>query len=116
MVKKISDKTYLEFVGEDVVRGREHSSKFWEVWVEDKVMHVRFGKVGAKGQETIKTFESRDEAEQAMTKSIAEKKRKGYLAAGEAADKFPDACTSCGEERVRETDKFCAFCGARIGA
>jgi predicted DNA-binding WGR domain protein len=42
-------------------------------------MNVRFGKIGANGQTTVKEFSSTDEANKAAEKLIAEKTKKGYL-------------------------------------
>lgn len=72
-------KRYLEFIGEDAARGVENSSKFWEAWVEGKTLNTRFGKIGAKGQTTIKDFPSQSEAELALEKACKAKMKKGYV-------------------------------------
>ena len=63
---------YFEFVD-------AKSSKFWEVWIENTSLCVRFGKIGTNGQTTIKEFPDIGAAEQAMDKAIGEKTRKGYV-------------------------------------
>lgn len=70
---------YFEFVGEDAQRGVSSSSKFWEVTVDNGQLTVRFGKIGASGQTTIKECASVDEAEAQALKLIAEKTKKGYV-------------------------------------
>jgi predicted DNA-binding WGR domain protein len=65
-------KRYFEFVD-------DASSKFWETWVEDTTLSVRFGKIGTNGQTTVKEFPDTGAAEQARDKAIAEKTRKGYV-------------------------------------
>ena len=70
---------YFEYVGEDAQRGISSSSKFWEATVEGSMLTVRFGKIGATGQTTVKEFGSSDEAEAQAAKLIAEKTKKGYV-------------------------------------
>jgi predicted DNA-binding WGR domain protein len=65
-------KRYFEFVD-------AKSSKFWEVWVENTSLSIRFGKIGTNGQTTLKEFPDAEAAEQARDKAIAEKIRKGYV-------------------------------------
>jgi len=55
------------------------SSKFWEGWVENTSLCVRFGRIGTNGQTTLKEFPDAEAAEQARDKAIAEKIRKGYV-------------------------------------
>jgi len=62
-------KRYFEFVDDP-------SAKFWEAWVEDTSLSVRFGKIGTNGQTTVKEFPDTGAAEQARDKAIAEKTRK----------------------------------------
>lgn len=70
-------KRYFEFVGNDAQRGVT-SSKFWEVEVTDNELTVRFGKIGAEGQTTVKTFPSAEAANSEAEKLIAAKTKKGY--------------------------------------
>lgn len=71
-------KRYFEFIGKDAKTGVE-SSKFWEVWVEDKTLRTRYGKIDANGQTTLKSFGSKADAEAAQAKAITEKTKKGYI-------------------------------------
>ena len=70
---------YFEFVGEDAQRGVSSSAKFWEVTVDGGQLTVRFGKIGATGQSTVKDFGSAEEADAQAAKLIAEKTKKGYV-------------------------------------
>jgi predicted DNA-binding WGR domain protein len=65
-------KRYFEFVD-------SASSKFWEVWVENTSLSIRFGKIGTTGQTTIKDFPTTTAAEEARDKAIAQKIKKGYV-------------------------------------
>ncbi len=69
---------YFEFVGEDVQRQVAAASKFWEVTVDGTTLTVRFGKIGAAGQTTVKELSSSDEADAQVAKLIGEKTKKGY--------------------------------------
>lgn len=64
-------KTYLELVD-------DKSSKFWEIEVNDNTYIVRYGKIGANGRTSSKTFDSADEAQKQANKVIASKRKKGY--------------------------------------
>ena len=68
----------FEFVGEDVQRNVAAASKFWEVNVDGSTLTVRFGKIGATGQTTVKELGSPAEADAQAAKLIAEKTKKGY--------------------------------------
>jgi predicted DNA-binding WGR domain protein len=69
---------YFEFVGTDPGRKIEKSEKFWEISVDGSDVTVRFGKIGAQGQTTVKTLDSADAAEAEAAKLIAAKTKKGY--------------------------------------
>lgn len=58
------------------------SNKFWEVAVSGTTLTVRFGRVGANGQEKTKKFASGALAEKEQEKLIAEKVAKGYKEVG----------------------------------
>jgi predicted DNA-binding WGR domain protein/cell wall assembly regulator SMI1 len=58
------------------------SNKFWEVTVSGNTLTVRFGRVGTKGQEKLKTFTTPTLAKNEQDKLIAEKQGKGYREAG----------------------------------
>lgn len=60
------------------------SNKFWEVAVEGANLVVRFGKLGASGQTSLKAFGDAAAAQKAADALIAEKTRKGYLEVGGA--------------------------------
>src|SRR5689334_7399186 len=58
------------------------SSKFWEINLAGKSFTTTYGKIGSKGQTTIKTFSSEAEARKEHDKLIAEKVKKGYVPVG----------------------------------
>jgi uncharacterized protein (TIGR02996 family) len=60
------------------------SSKFWEINLSGKSFTTTYGKMGAKGQTTIKTFASQAEAKKEYEKLVAEKVKKGYVPAGKS--------------------------------
>lgn len=61
------------------------SSKFWEVWCEGSTLKTRYGKIGASGQTTLKSFGSDAEAQKAEDALIRQKTGKGYVEKGSAA-------------------------------
>ncbi len=65
-------------VFERVVFADAVSNKFWEAAVQENKLIVRFGKIGAKGQVQLKTFEHQEKAVKEMEKLLAEKLAKGY--------------------------------------
>jgi predicted DNA-binding WGR domain protein len=83
-------KRYFEFIGKDA-KTKVESSKFWEVWVDDTTLRTRYGKIGANGQTTLKSFGSKAEAEAAEVKAIAEKTKKGYVEKGGEASKVSES-------------------------
>lgn len=68
--------TYLELSQED---GAAH--KFYEVTVDDLVVTVRYGRIGADGQTQTTTFATTEKARAAAAKKVGEKVRKGYAPA-----------------------------------
>jgi len=70
------------------------SNKFWEVETRGKELRVRFGKIGANGQTTLKELASPAAAEAEMAKLIAEKTKKGYAEAGAKAKAKPVAASA----------------------
>jgi DNA ligase 1 len=56
-----------------------NSSKFWEVWVSDKEVTTRWGRIGSDGQTKTKTFADAARAAAEMARLIAEKTGKGYV-------------------------------------
>jgi DNA ligase-1 len=55
------------------------SSKFWEVWVQGNEMFTQYGRIGSKGQTTVKGYADEAAARKAAEKLIAEKTGKGYV-------------------------------------
>jgi predicted DNA-binding WGR domain protein len=74
-------KKYLEFQD-------SKSHKFWEIEVVDNKYIVRYGKIGTKGQETIKEFGSPDEALAEGEKLLTSKLKKGYKEKGTPSKKL----------------------------
>lgn len=70
---------YFEFIGPDNERGTTNSSKFWQVRIEGNTVYTQFGKIGSRGQQTIKEFADFDQARQAVARSVSEKVLKGYV-------------------------------------
>lgn len=68
------------------------SNKFWEISLEGKSFKTTYGKIGAAGQTTVKSFKSDDEAKKEHDKLVGEKTKKGYqLVGGGAAAPAPAA-------------------------
>jgi DNA ligase-1 len=55
------------------------SSKFWEIQIAGMVVTTRHGRIGAKGQATVKSFDDDSTAQAFMEKQIAQKTGKGYI-------------------------------------
>ncbi|GGN50019.1 hypothetical protein GCM10012285_38600 [Streptomyces kronopolitis] len=70
------DTTYLELSQEG---GGAHT--FYEVTVRDTVVLVRYGRIGADGQQQASTFPTGKKARAAAARKIGEKARKGYAPA-----------------------------------
>ncbi|MFE3019377.1 WGR domain-containing protein [Streptomyces sp. NPDC059256] len=68
--------TYLE-----LSQDGEGAHKFYEVTVDDTVVSVRYGRIGAQGQSQVSTFPTVDKARAAAAKKVGEKVRKGYAPA-----------------------------------
>jgi uncharacterized protein (TIGR02996 family) len=60
------------------------SNKFWEIELKGSSFTTTYGRIGAKGQTTLKEFDSPAEAKREHDKLIAEKVKKGYALAGGA--------------------------------
>lgn len=71
-------KRYFEYIGEDASRGIESSAKFWEIEVNGSDLTIRFGKIGAAGQTTVKSFDSDEKASVESEKLVTAKVKKGY--------------------------------------
>ena len=66
-------KKYLEY--KDAV-----SNKFWEINLKGKIITLTYGKIGAKGQKTLKDdFTTVEEAKKFTQSKIREKTNKGYI-------------------------------------
>ena len=66
-------KKYLEY--KDAV-----SNKFWEINLKGKIITLTYGKIGAKGQKTLKDdFTTGEEAKKFAESKIREKTNKGYI-------------------------------------
>ncbi|MFG3193900.1 DUF4132 domain-containing protein [Streptomyces omiyaensis] len=58
------------------------AGKFWEAGAEGTSVTVRFGRLGTAGQTRVKEFGTPEEARAYLLKTVGEKERKGYVAAG----------------------------------
>ena len=56
----------------------EHS-KYWECSVKGTNFVVHYGRIGTDGQESVKEFESKDEAKEYLEKKVLEKTKDGYI-------------------------------------
>jgi len=63
---------YFEFV-------EGNSSKFWEIRRTGTTVTARYGRIGAAGQETVKSFADEALAEKHLEKLIEDKTGKGYI-------------------------------------
>jgi len=68
-------KQYFEFKD-------EKSSEFWEIELTETVIKTRYGKIGAAGQSTEKSFANEATAQKEYDKLVKEKMGKGYVAVG----------------------------------
>jgi predicted DNA-binding WGR domain protein len=109
-------KRYLEFIGADSSRASGQAEKFWEITVAESEIRVRFGKVGANGQTTLKSFPDAAAASREAEKLVKEKMKKGYLevqSAGESGKIAPGAVnldeTAFGELTADQRKVMAAF-------
>jgi uncharacterized protein (TIGR02996 family) len=58
------------------------SNKFWDITLSGKSFTTTYGKIGASGQTTIKSFKSDADAKKEHDKLVAEKTKKGYVLVG----------------------------------
>ena len=66
-------KKYFEYKDAD-------SNKFWEINLKGKIITLTYGKIGAKGQKTLKDdFTTGEEAKKFAESKIREKINKGYI-------------------------------------
>jgi predicted DNA-binding WGR domain protein/cell wall assembly regulator SMI1 len=104
------------------------SNKFWEITLQGNDVVTRYGRIGAEGQSTTKSFKDAAEAKHAYDKLIAEKTKKGYVAAGgaptTASTPAPDAPVKTEGSLVARLDQwmktaratYCASLGAGASA
>lgn len=72
-------KRSFEFTGWGAERGTSNSAKFWEVDVSGSTVTVRFGKIGATSQTTVKEFDSAGAATAHAEKLMGDKAKKGHV-------------------------------------
>lgn len=83
------------------------SNKFWDITLTGKSFTTTYGKIGANGQTTIKTFGSDADAKKEHDKLVAEKTKKGYkLVGGGKAKGKPDKAAK--EEKPAKGGKAAA--------
>ena len=56
----------------------DKSNKFWEYFVKEDKLLVRYGKIGSKGVLSQTSYSSEKEVEKEVEKLVASKKKKGY--------------------------------------
>ncbi|MGC4121748.1 MAG: WGR domain-containing protein [Myxococcales bacterium] len=61
------------------------SNKFWEIELKDTSFTTTYGKIGAAGQTTLKSYGDAATAKKEYDKLIAEKTKKGYVLVGGSA-------------------------------
>jgi len=54
------------------------SQKFWEVSAAGSTINVKYGRLGTKGQNSVKKMSTPDAAEKEIEKLIKSKLKKGY--------------------------------------
>jgi predicted DNA-binding WGR domain protein len=84
------------------------SNKFWRATWNDRQLEITFGRMGARGQTQTKTFPTAAAAKQEYEKLIAQKQRKGYVAAAakpspSEADRSPQYWRAFNAKRMNET-------------
>src|SRR5688572_24306996 len=73
------------------------SNKFWDITLTGKSFTTTYGKIGANGQTTIKTFKSDGDAKKEHDKLVAEKTKKGYKLVGGGVKGKPDKAAKPGK-------------------
>lgn len=116
-------KRYFEFIGGDASRVSGQAEKFWEISLSKSEITIRFGKIGANGQTTLKTFPDAASASREAEKLIAEKLKKGYVEI--KSSETPNSvtkptktksqsdtkeCVACAED-IKQNAKLCKHCG-----
>lgn len=70
------------------------SHKFWEITLEDRSFTTRYGKVGADGQSTVKSWSSPAEAKREYDKLVASKVKKGYELVEDEGDESDEGASA----------------------
>jgi internalin A len=73
----MSDKETEEIYYYEFIKG--NSSKFWEITIKRNAFITRYGRIGTKGRETVKEWDSSDIAYKEATKLRKSKEEKGYV-------------------------------------
>lgn len=60
----------------------DKSNKFWEIENKGTEFHVKYGKIGAAGQNQVKSWPSEAKCKTEYDKLVAEKVKKGYKEIG----------------------------------
>jgi predicted DNA-binding WGR domain protein len=105
-------KRYFEFVGADSSRASGQAEKFWEISVSKSEITVRFGKIGANGQSTLKSFPDASAALREAEKLIAEKIRKGYVES--KGSKTSNSVAKPPATKAQNDTKECVACAEAI--
>jgi len=66
---------------------RGSSNKFWEIELAKSSVTTTYGRIGTKGQKTVKTCKTAEAAKKLHDQLVAEKTKKGYKLVGGTADK-----------------------------
>jgi predicted DNA-binding WGR domain protein len=61
-----------------LVAGGPGKRKFWHAWVTGKELTIRFGKLGTRGQEQVKSFDTEEAAAKELAKLTKQKLAKEY--------------------------------------
>jgi len=81
------------------------SNKFWEVSIKGTSVRTRYGKIGAKGQLTVKDFDSKGGAQKELDRLVAEKTKKGYAESGGGKVEATDVGIAKGDARNPALEK-----------
>lgn len=82
------------------------SAKFWRARVEGGTLYVNYGKIGTAGQTQVKDLGGAEAATKEYDKLVREKRKKGYVDAGEAPP--PDEDEDQGDDEDEDDDEGAA--------
>lgn len=85
------------------------AAKFWEIWIEGNEVRTHYGRIGSRGQTTIKDQGSPAAAEKLHDSLVAEKIKKGYVEETEGAAATPAGPSKKGEEASAPDDGYAAL-------